>query len=183
MSSSAFPDPMTLSRSLEQIALTDNGNDGPLQRGWRFQLGGSKLGKHRQAKFEGRWNDLQGHIYDYIDSSHTGQYMRATKEIVICVGWTFKFGMDTRLIIENLEPWVLTVEEDPPEDSSQTNLRTWETHWWLRPAWNFTLREHQDRILNDLGSTTDLMWQNIQASHNFASISATGDAIELLQII
>jgi hypothetical protein len=71
----------------------------------------------RQAKFGGMCDDLKGHIYHCIHSSHADHYMRTTKEIAKYMDKTFKFGMDTLLVIANLEPVVLTVPGNPAEDA------------------------------------------------------------------
>jgi hypothetical protein len=44
--------------------------------------------------------------------------MRRAKEIAKYMDKPFKFGMNTRLVIENLEPVVLTVPGNLAEDAS-----------------------------------------------------------------
>jgi hypothetical protein len=55
-----------------------------------------------QTKFEGKCNDLKGHIYDCSDSRQANQFTKTTKEIQEYVGRTFKGGGNTRLIFDSL---------------------------------------------------------------------------------
>ena len=36
---------------------------------------------NRSTKFEGRCDELKGHVYDYGDSKNANQYIQTTKEI------------------------------------------------------------------------------------------------------
>ena len=77
-------------------------------------------------RFEGRCEDLKGHIYDSVDARQADQYTKTTNEITEFIGRTYKFGMDTRLSIENLHPIVIPEPEDPPENATRTQIRIWE---------------------------------------------------------
>ena len=48
----------------------------------------------RGTKFEGRCEDLKGHIYDYGDSKNADQFIQTTKEIKNYVGRTYKYAGD-----------------------------------------------------------------------------------------
>jgi hypothetical protein len=46
------------------------------------------------TKFEGRCEELKGHIYDYGDSKNADQFIQTTKEIKNYVGCTYKYAGD-----------------------------------------------------------------------------------------
>ena len=57
----------------------------------------------RQPKFEGKCEDLKGHIYDCSDAKQSDLFTKTTKELAEYVGRTYKHGGDIRLAVENLE--------------------------------------------------------------------------------
>jgi hypothetical protein len=61
----------------------------------RFQRGNILSVTIRSPKFEGKCNDLKGHIYDCTNIRQADQYTKTTKKISEYIGCTFKFGMDT----------------------------------------------------------------------------------------
>ena len=80
----------------------------------------------RQQRFEGKCEDLKGHIYDCSDSRQADLYTKTTKEIAEYVGKNYKYGNDVRLAVESLTPPTLTEPSDPPQGASQTRERIWE---------------------------------------------------------
>ena len=69
----------------------------------------------RSTKFEGRCDDLKGHIYDYGDSKNADQFIQTTKEIKNYVGRTYKCGGDITAAITAFAVTTL-VEPDEPDD-------------------------------------------------------------------
>jgi hypothetical protein len=61
----------------------------------RFQRSNTPSVLLRTPKFEGKCNDLKGHIYDCTNILQADQYTKTTKEIAEYIGRTFKFSMDT----------------------------------------------------------------------------------------
>ena len=55
-----------------------------------------------QAKFEGRCEDLKGHIYDCSDVRQSDIFAKTTKEIAGYVGRTYKYGSDAGIAVERL---------------------------------------------------------------------------------
>jgi hypothetical protein len=51
----------------------------------------------RQPKFEGKCEDLKGHIYDCSDARQSDIFVKTTKEIAEYVGRTFKKGSDRQV--------------------------------------------------------------------------------------
>jgi hypothetical protein len=48
----------------------------------------------KQPKFEGKCEDLKGHILDCSDSRHTDFYSKTATEIAEYIGHEYKFGND-----------------------------------------------------------------------------------------
>jgi hypothetical protein len=58
--------------------------------------------------FEGRCDDLKMYVYDSTDIRQADPYIMTTREIADYIGRTFKYGMDMRLSIENMEVYVIS---------------------------------------------------------------------------
>jgi hypothetical protein len=67
----------------------------------RFSHLGWNSNSHLRAKrFEGKCEELKGHVFDSVDACQTDQYTKTIKEIVEYVGRTYKYGgTDCRLSI------------------------------------------------------------------------------------
>jgi hypothetical protein len=79
----------------------------------------------KQPKFEGKCEDLKGHIYDCFNARQSDILIKITKEIAEYVGRTFKKGSDARLAVENLSLPVLILPADSADDKKTLN-RIWE---------------------------------------------------------
>jgi hypothetical protein len=66
------------------------------------------------------------YVYDCTVIRQANQYVKTTREIADYIGRTFKYGMDMRLSIENMEIYVISQPEDPPNNASCTEIRIWE---------------------------------------------------------
>jgi hypothetical protein len=53
-------------------------------------------------KFEGKKEDLKGHVYDCSDARQSDIFVKTTKEIAEYVSSNIKYGSDARLAIEDL---------------------------------------------------------------------------------
>jgi hypothetical protein len=96
------------------------------RRNRRFQRGNTPSVTLRSPKFEGKCNDLKAHIYDCTSIRQADHYTKITKDIAEYIGRTFKFGMDTRLLIENMEIIDIQVPNDPHTEATRTEVRIWE---------------------------------------------------------
>ena len=76
----------------------------------------------RQGRFNGRCEELNGNIYDCTDIRQADQYTKTTKEIAEYIGRNYKYGMDTRLAIENLQYVAAKMPEDPEDNATKTEL-------------------------------------------------------------
>ena len=81
---------------------------------------------NRQPRFEGKCDELKGHVYDCTNIRQADQYARTTKEISEYAGRAFRFGMDTRLSIKKMQVFVIPAPDDSPVESSRTEIRIWE---------------------------------------------------------
>ena len=86
--------------SKERKGLDTSGSGGN-KKTFRFK---TVSGVHKQAKFEGKCDDLKGHIYDYSHAKQADQFAKTTKEVSEYVGRTYKYGGDIRLAVKILLP-------------------------------------------------------------------------------
>jgi hypothetical protein len=80
----------------------------------------------KQQKFEGKNEDLRGHVYDCSNARQSDIFMKTTKEISEYVGSNFKYGSDTRLAIESLSLPILDEPVDYADNATKTQIRKWE---------------------------------------------------------
>jgi hypothetical protein len=138
----------------------------------------------KQAKFEGKCNNLKGHIYDCSHAKQADQFTKTTKEISEYIGRTYKYGGDIRLAVINLAPPVITMLADPPQGATETQKVVWKTR-----VQQFIAREDKlDENLRNLysliwGQCTDIMRQKVEATVGYNEISEQANSIELLKII
>ena len=67
------------------------------------------------VKFDGKCDDLKGHIYDCSGSKQADLFAKTTREIAIYVGSTYKPGGDISFAVDNLELPIIEDPVDPPE--------------------------------------------------------------------
>jgi hypothetical protein len=103
-----------IARSSNNLSV-DNTNDGHNRRSRR---GNTLIAPVRQPRFEGRSDNLKGHIYECTDICQADQYTRTTKKHAIYIGQNFKFGMYTHLLIKNMQLMTLQAPSDPPVDAN-----------------------------------------------------------------
>ena len=138
----------------------------------------------KQAKFEGKCDEIKGHIYDCSHAKQADQFTKTTKEISEYVGRTYKYGGDIRLAVINLQPPVIAMPADPPEEATETQKVVWKTR-----VQQFIAREDKlDENLRNLYSLiwlqcTDIMRQKVEATVGYNEISEQANSIELLKII
>jgi hypothetical protein len=138
----------------------------------------------RLNQFEGRCDDLKGHVYDSIDARQADQYTKTTREIAEFIGRTYKFGMDTHLSIKNMQLFGISQPNDPPEDATRTDIRFWEKSVDDYVKCKMTLIENIKTAYSRIwGQCSDGMPKKVEASPGYVSVSQNGDAIELLKII
>jgi hypothetical protein len=135
-------------------------------------------------QFEGRCEDLKGHVYESIDARQADQYTKTTREIAEFIGRTYKFGMDTRLSIKNMKIFVIEQPEDSPEDATQTEFRIWEKSVDDYVKRKTILTENIKTAYSLIwGQCSIVMRQKVETCTDFFMISQKGDAVGLLKLI
>ena len=138
----------------------------------------------RQPKFEGKCEDLKGHIYDCSDARQSDIFVKTTKEIAEYVGRTFKKGSDARLAIENLSLPVLTIPKDPADDKSKTPTRIWEKEVDEYVKRKTYLADNMQTVYSLVwGQCTDVMRQKLEALPTYEQLTTDGDGLALLKAI
>jgi Zinc knuckle len=138
----------------------------------------------RLNRFEGRCEDLKGHVYDSIDARQADQYTKTTREITEFIGRTYKFGMDTRLSIEHMQVFIIQLPEDPPENATRTEIRIWEKSVDDYVKRRTILAENIKTAYSLIwGQCSDVMRQKVETCPEYSMVSQTGDAIGLLKLI
>ena len=96
------------------------------------KAGSSSSGQDRSStvpkvQFDGKCEELKGHIFDCTDVRQSDQYSRTVKEIAEYVGRTYKYGADARMAVEQLARPTLEAPSDPPNSATKIELRIiWE---------------------------------------------------------
>ena len=111
--------------SSEEKKEPSGGQKPAFRHGSQKPAGGSPV-VLRQPKFEGRCEQLKGHIFDCSDSRQSDMFTKTVKEIAEYVGRTYKYSGDIRLAVENLELPIAIEPDDPPADATRTQVRIWE---------------------------------------------------------
>ena len=79
----------------------------------------------KTGKFEGRCDELKGHVYDCSNPRQAAdEYTRTTKEIAEYTG--IRYGAEVKMTIETLRKPILPVPDDPPTGATVTQIRIWE---------------------------------------------------------
>ena len=137
----------------------------------------------KEPKFEGRINDLKGHIYE-CSFKQTDTYSRTTKEVAEYAGRTFKYGNDVRIAIELLTPPHFEEPEEPEEPATKAQTRIWEKR----------LDEHVKRMntyVDNMKTLYSVIWAQctddlrakLEARDNHKAIALGGNSLELLRNI
>ena len=139
----------------------------------------------KEPKFEGRCEDLAGHIYDMANAKQAADmYTKTTREIAEYVGRTYDQGADTRLAIENLALPALEEPDDPAADASRTAVRMWEKRVDAYIARENKLIENVKKAYSLIyGQCTEALRAKLQALAAFDTIAAESDALRLLENI
>jgi hypothetical protein len=150
---------------------------------------GGKRGQRDHAtkpiRFEGRCEELAGHIYNYAGPKQAAdQYTKTTREICEYVGRNYKHGADAKIALETLAVPTFPEPTDPPNDATRTRIRIWEKEVDdyvkrgtllsenLRTAYSLIYRQ-----------CSKAMRAKLESRPNHATLEATADSIGLLENI
>jgi hypothetical protein len=138
----------------------------------------------RAPKFEGKCDDLKGHIYDCSDARQSDQFMKTTREIAEYVGRTYKYGGDARLAVETLGMPAITMPADPAVGATRGEERLWEKSIDEHVKRLTHLGENMKTLYSLVwGQCSDIMRQNLESQETFATISTTADEMGLLRAL
>jgi hypothetical protein len=159
------------------ITKTENKSDDK-QDGGKKVFGKKQNHQGRGVKFEGRCDDLKGHVYDYGDGKTADQFVLTTKEIKNYVGRTFKHAGDIVEAIETLTVPTKTEPADPVDPNDRIAVKKWERQFDEYHKWSILTRENL-KSLKELvwGQCSQNMQQKIESLPNYGSIN---DGIALL---
>ena len=138
----------------------------------------------RQTKFEGRCEDLKGHIYDCSDVRQLDIFARTTKEVAGHVGRTYKYGSDAAVTVEKLALPTLTFPVDPGMNVTEADKYIWKK----RVDECLKQESYLCQIMKTLyalvwGQCTDVMRQKIEGTDEFEVLSEDRDGLGLLKTI
>ena len=125
----------------------------------------------RGVKFDGRCEDLKGHVYDYGDGKTADQFVITTKEIKNYVGRTYKHGGDIVDAIDAMAVPTKTEPTDPVDPDDKIAMKKWERSSDAYHKWSILTTENL-KALKELiwGQCSQNMQQKIQSLPNFATI-------------
>ncbi len=135
----------------------------------------------RQPKFEGKCEELKGHIYDCSDARQADVYVKTTKEIAEYVGHTYKYGSDARLAVENLELPTIPEPNDPATGASATKRRIWEKKVDEYVKRIRYLEENIKTIYSLVwGQCTEALRARVEAQDDYEDMAAGARGLDLL---
>jgi hypothetical protein len=138
----------------------------------------------KQPKFEGRCDELKGHIYDCSDSRQSDIFIKTTKELAEHVGRTFKKGCDAGVAIETLTLPKLALPTDPTDDKNKTLVRIWEKEVDEYVKRKTYLADNMQTVYSLVwGQCTDVMRQKVEALSNYDTLTKNKDGLGLLKAI
>jgi hypothetical protein len=139
----------------------------------------------RVSKFEGRCEDLSGHIYDYVNPRQAAdQFTKTTREICEYVGRTYKYGADTKMALETMAEPTFTEPTDPDATATRTQVRNWEKQVDEHVKRGSMLTESLKSAYSLIyGQCSNAMRAKLESRPNHIAIEGAADLIGLLENI
>jgi hypothetical protein len=138
----------------------------------------------REPKFEGKCEDLKGHVYDCTDGRQADGYTKTTEEIAEHVGRAYRFGADASCVISTLGPPVWVQPNNPPTCADQTDLAIWGKEVEAFVKRKGYLNENLCSAYSLIwGQCTEALRSKLRAKTEFETISQQFDCVELLKLI
>ena len=138
----------------------------------------------RQTKFEGRCEDLKGHIYDCSDVRQSDIFAKTTKEVAGYVGRTYKYGSDVAVAVEKLAQPIIKIPEDLAKNASETEKYVWKKEVDEYVKQKSYLKQNMKTLYALVwGQCTDIMKQRIEGTTEFETLSNERDGLGLLKTI
>lgn len=158
------------------------GNDPDNRNGNKNGKGRQESNKTRRAKFEGRIDELKGHVYDYTGRKNPEMHIKVTKEVAIYFGrQDGDYSADFANAIDEL------VLNDPVEPVLQQNPTFEQQERWKLGIKEFQIKEKAYAKFKGrlyfvvMSQCTAQLEQQIRSHDDFPAVN--NDGIELLRII
>jgi hypothetical protein len=139
----------------------------------------------RQPRFQGKCDELKGHIYDCSDSRQSDVYTKTTKEIGEYVGRTYRYGSDVRRAVQKLTmPATMPAPADPADGTNHSVVRMWKKKIDEFVKRELALEENL-RTLYTLvwGQCTEIVRARLEAFDGYERMSEDYDSLTLLKAI
>jgi hypothetical protein len=135
----------------------------------------------RTSKFEGRCDELKGHIYDYGESKNADQFITTTKEVSNYVRRTFKNGGDMTEAIAAMAIPTRNEPDDPDDPDNRIELKKWELEYTEYRKWEKLTSDNVKTLFNKVwGQCTESMQQKVESLGTYTQMKADSDGIALL---
>jgi hypothetical protein len=139
----------------------------------------------KTTRFEGRCEQLLGHIYDCGDNTRqVDTYTKTTREIGDYVGRTYKYGGDARIVVQTLTLPTIELPEDPKDGASKTAMKLWDKaidEYVRRKSY---LEENIKTMYSLVwGQCSDAIRAKLETKADHINLEATSNAIGLLKNI
>ncbi len=137
----------------------------------------------KTSKFEGRCDELNGHVYDCSNPRQAAdEFTKTTKEIAEYTG--IKYGAEVKLAIETLQKPILPMLEDPAAEASVTEKRIWERRVDAYVKAEITLESDLKKAYSLVyGQCSDVLRAKLESIASQATIAGNADVIGLLKYI
>jgi hypothetical protein len=137
------------------------------------------------VKFEGRCEELTGHVYDCANARQAAdQFTKTMHEICKYVGRMYKYGAEMKVALETLTDPVFTEPTDPPATATHTQVRIWEKQVNEHVKRGTMLSENLKTAYSLIyRQCSDAMRAKLELRPNHVTIENACDAIGLLENI
>ena len=160
----------------------------PYFGGFKKRSGGGKKGfvtkSSYQPKFEGKTEELKGHIYDIGVENQADLFAKTTKEIAEYAGRHCKQTLDIRTAIETLAEVGIPVPTDRGTSNTTFNLlmlgKDLDIYVKRVDLYNQNKAEMYSKVI---GQCTDALRAKLEADANYATYNTNGDVVNLLNLI
>ena len=137
----------------------------------------------KEAKFEGREDKLNGHIYD-LSSKQSDMYTKTTKEIAEYIGRTFKYGDDTKRAVLTLATITFNEPNYPGDTATKPEMKIWEKeideHMKMKNHYKQNMKSAYNLIW---GQISEALRTKLEAMNSHENIANAADCIGLLKNI
>jgi hypothetical protein len=135
--------------------------------------------------FEGKCDDLKGHIYDCGNAARAADmYTKTTREITEYIGRTIKYSAAIVRAMETLTEPTIAYPEELPDSATAYEKRIWDKKVDKAIEEEYKLKDIGSRAYAIVwGQCSDALREKAKAHKSYRSAHDTGSVIALLQII